>query len=412
MLCSNCKSDLPKEALFCSSCGNRQVLSTITAHPVSLPDSHQLFWRQLQVQEIKHQEALTQFRDELHKQNYRVNELTHKLHTLEQQQSQEDATEGPDLVKLSTRAKIIITLFLLSLGGGLIWLLVELYRNFFTHRSEDLLLGSATLTILGTLYLAYDLLGRRRGFLQWLTLFTSYWLIGVLIFEPIFLLATYVVLLLNASQPQEGLKTILGLTLFAGLISACTSMLIGIPNSIPGRQGFSWRGVVTGGLLWWLLCTLTIIFILLIYRTFQTRYADLFPTPVLIIGGAIIGGFRYHLAGPVEPVDSKVSLFSKKGCLTGMVAGVGMMLSLYFYFLSVQIILSIPLTVSNAVTIPLIISGASVLIGGIAGTFARYIYWRAINLRKNVLGAFGLFLIFLAIILQTIDPLLHIYQGQ
>ena len=102
----------------------------------------------------------------------------------------------------------------------------------------------------GTLFLAYDLLGRENGPLRWFTLVLTCGIISALIFVPVAMLNE---LLFNPEGPN--LSDILPFLLVGGLMGFYTVILVELPSSASRPPLFSWKGGLLGlalALLFWL----------------------------------------------------------------------------------------------------------------------------------------------------------------
>jgi len=102
----------------------------------------------------------------------------------------------------------------------------------------------------GTLFLAYDLLGRENGPLRWFTLVLTCGIVSALIFVPVAMLDE---LLFN----PEGLDLshLLPFILVGGLMGFYTVILVELPLSASRPPIFSWKGGLLGlalALLFWL----------------------------------------------------------------------------------------------------------------------------------------------------------------
>src|SRR5436305_56121 len=102
----------------------------------------------------------------------------------------------------------------------------------------------------GTLFLAYDLLGRENGPLRWFTLVLTCGIVSALIFLPLALLNQ---LLFDPEGPN--LSYILPFLLAGGLMGFYTVILVELPPSASRPPLFSWKGGLHGlalALLFWL----------------------------------------------------------------------------------------------------------------------------------------------------------------
>src|SRR5438045_4315667 len=106
----------------------------------------------------------------------------------------------------------------------------------------------------GTLFLAYDLLGRDNRPLRWFTLVLTCGIVSALIFVPLALLNQ---LLFNPEGPN--LSYILPFLLVGGLMGFYTVILVELPPSASKPPLFSWKGGLLGlelALLFWLVVIL------------------------------------------------------------------------------------------------------------------------------------------------------------
>ena len=80
------------------------------------------------------------------------------------------------------------------------------------------------LVAIGTLFLAYDLLGRENGPLRWFTLVITCGMVSALIFVP-------VVTVIDLLQGSFDLSSLLSLILVGGLMGFYTVILVELPPS-------------------------------------------------------------------------------------------------------------------------------------------------------------------------------------
>src|SRR5437763_6320200 len=103
----------------------------------------------------------------------------------------------------------------------------------------------------GTLFLAYDLLGRENGPLRWFTLVLTCGIVSALVFVPLALLNQ---LLFDREGPT--LSYILPFLLVGGLMGFYTVSLVELPSSASRPPLFSWKRGLHGlalALLFWLM---------------------------------------------------------------------------------------------------------------------------------------------------------------
>ncbi len=115
---------------------------------------------------------------------------------------------------------------------------------------QSFTLISVLLGTTGTLFLAYDLLGRENGPLRWFTLVLTCGIVSALVFVPLALLNQ---LLFDREGPT--LSYILPFLLVGGLMGFYTVILVELPPSASKPPLFSWKGGLLGlalALLFWL----------------------------------------------------------------------------------------------------------------------------------------------------------------
>jgi hypothetical protein len=107
------------------------------------------------------------------------------------------------------------------------------------------------LATMGTLFLAYDLLGRENGPLRWFTLLLTCGLVSALVFVPVAIIEAF---LLGGLKGGFNLFIILPLILFGGLLGFYTVILVVLSTSDTRPPFFSWKGGLLGlamALLFW-----------------------------------------------------------------------------------------------------------------------------------------------------------------
>jgi hypothetical protein len=119
---------------------------------------------------------------------------------------------------------------------------------------ESFTLSGVLLATIGTLFLAYDLLGRENGPLRWFTLVLTGGLVSTLVFFPVALLDSF---LLGGFEGGLNvfLSIILPLILIGGLMGIYTVILVDFSPSESNPPVFSWKGGLLGlalALLFWL----------------------------------------------------------------------------------------------------------------------------------------------------------------
>src|SRR5205809_1329716 len=120
---------------------------------------------------------------------------------------------------------------------------------------DSFTIASVLLAVIGTLYLAYDLLGRQHGPLQWLTLVITCGLVSALVLG---LVGTIITLL---SQHSFNLPFTLQALVIGGLMGVFTVSLVDLPKSKAKPPIVSGKGGAIG-LALGLLFFFTVYFIL------------------------------------------------------------------------------------------------------------------------------------------------------
>src|SRR5437762_11715959 len=102
---------------------------------------------------------------------------------------------------------------------------------------DGFIIMSVVLAIVGTLFLAYDLLGRENGPLRWFTLVMTCGLVSALIFVPVSMVDSFLL-----SHQWVNLAHTLPLTLAGGFMGFYTVILVELPPSTIKPPIFSWKG--------------------------------------------------------------------------------------------------------------------------------------------------------------------------
>jgi hypothetical protein len=327
---------------------------------------------------------------------------------------------------------------------------------------DSIIVASVLLAIVGTLYLAYDLLGRQHGPLKWLTLIITCGLVNALVLAFVGtllyllishsfnfkvtlqtlviggLMGVFTVVLVDfpKSQAKPGIVSrkgsAIGLTLgllffFAALFAGndvhtalnvraaltmgvtCAALAILWPYLTwvpsPSRpQAFSRKGFVMGvllGLLFWSA------FFFLTSKNMVTSV--LASIPLAFVCGGLIGLWRFiHW----ETSTPQHHIFSRKGFVIGFVIG---FIPWLMFELIQQDFTGVSITGPRNVLLLLvtlliivIVVGVLSLASAVAGSISRYILWRADKLPLRFLGAIGLVLILLGFCLQAVPPVIEL----
>ncbi len=249
-------------------------------------------------------------------------------------------------------------------------------------------LSGVLLATLGTIFLAYDLLGRENGPLRWFTLVLTCGIVSTLIFVPV---ATFVQLLFSPAGLE--LSLILPFIRGGGLMGFYTVILVELPPSDTKPPLFSWKGGLLGLaliLLFWLLgvlagppyalSALTLgLACALLTSTWQRLTWDPVQAGAMpLASGQAVAGEEPSASTPTKAATGQFvarkltyprpHVFSRKWFLLGLLFGLIMWYAVFF-FANNQVIASLLASVSLA-----LISGI------ICGS------WRFISRKGLVLG--------------------------
>jgi hypothetical protein len=235
-------------------------------------------------------------------------------------------------------------------------------------------LSGVLLATLGTIFLAYDLLGRENGPLRWFTLVMTCGIVSALIFVPV---VTFVDLLTNSVD----VAFILTYILAGGLMGFYTVILVELPLSDTRPPLFSWKGGLIGlalVLLFWLLGVLAGPQYALPALTLGLACALLTSTWQRLTWDPAQAGEELSASTPTspgteqlvarKPAHPRPHVFSRKGFLFGLLLVFIMWFAVFF-------------TVYKDVIASLFASLSLALISGIiCGS------WRFISRKRLVLG--------------------------
>ena len=323
---------------------------------------------------------------------------------------------------------------------------------------DSILLIGVLMVIVGALYLAYDLLGRQHGPLQWLTLLITCGLISTLVlgvvaptirfffvysFDLAFtfqamliggVMGVFTATLIDFPRAQakpslvswRGSSIGLGLGLLLFFVtyfllgsSLMSSLVMGLTcatlaslwpyliwnPSASKPQVFSRKGLGMGlllGLLFW--------FVFFFIASRDVVVALLASVPFALLCGALISLWRFiHW----EVSSPQPQVFSRKGWLVGFVIG-------YIPWLTYQLagnyaaFLDVSGPVAGLQLLWEVVQNLVFIVGGFAlgnaaaGSISRYMLWKADRLPMRTLGVVGLMLILLATSLQAVPAVIDL----
>ena len=293
-------------------------------------------------------------------------------------------------------------------------------------------IASVLLAIIGTLFLAYDLLGRENGPLRWFTLVITCGLVSAV------LLGTISTIIFKILKNAINLNFILQFLVLGALMGFFTVILIELPPSKTRPPIFSRIGTFIGlalGLLFVLVVKIlggpleaalaigvpcTIIVSVWQRITWEPSQAVSNPRGVW----QFVAWEELSLSNPNpmgswkfvdwEPPHPKPHLFSRKGFWNGFVAGFVIWFVLLVEMNDLLQRYSGPGAGFEAMltlSVFILFAGALALATAVAGSIAQYTLWRANSLPHRILGAFGLVLLLLALVLQGVQPMIDITNG-
>jgi hypothetical protein len=326
---------------------------------------------------------------------------------------------------------------------------------------DSFTIASVLFAVVGTLYLAYDLLGRQHGPLQWLTLLMTCGLVSALV------LGFCVTIISLLSHHPFSLSMTLQALVLGGLMGVFTVVLVDLPKSqaqprMVSPQGsaiglglgllffftflflnpshvvhvalkmagtcfafaslwpsltwdpspcrpsiFSRKGFVIGLLLGLLFCS--VIFFLI---TKDMVISVFISVPLALAFGGLLSLWRFIHWEAAKPQHQ---IFSRKGFQVGFV--IGFIPWLMFELTQLDYPTSSQLHVSSLVDgllvmlemlLPVIAAGALALASAAAGSISQYILWKANRLPLRTLGALGLMLLLLSFGFQAVPAVMDL----
>src|SRR5213082_2962203 len=223
---------------------------------------------------------------------------------------------------------------------------------------DSILIIGVLMVIVGALYLAYDLLGRQHGPLQWLTLLITCGLISTLVLGVVAPIIRFFFLY------RFDLAFTFQAMLIGGVMGVFTATLMDFPPAQARPSLMSWRGSGIGlglGLL-------------LFFVTFLLLSSSLMSSLVMGLTCAALASLWPYLIW--NPSPSKPRVFSRKGL------GIGLLLGLVFWFVFFFI-------ASRDVVVALLVSVPFALVCGALVGLWRFIHWEASSPHPRVFSRKG-----------------------
>ena len=224
---------------------------------------------------------------------------------------------------------------------------------------DSILIIGVLMVIVGALYLAYDLLGRQHGPLQWLTLLITCGLISTLVLGVVApTIRFFFVYSFDLAFTFQAM-------LIGGVMGVFTATLIDFPRAQARPSLVSWRGIGIGlglGLL-------------LFFVTFFLLGSSLMSSLVMGLTWATLASLWPSLIW--NPSASKPQVFSRKGL------GIGLLLGLLFWFVFFFM-------ASRDVVVALLASVPFALLCGALISLWRFIHWEVSSPQPQVFSRKGL----------------------
>lgn len=394
MYCPSCGNSLAEGATTCNDCEGTLILAKphslhigevpITPEGASVAHASFLYEQLLQTltdYQAQHEEELVKLRGEI---EGKIQSLTPK-----------PKVEMTHRLKLNVSDATIVILSFAAAGlTGFIWFIYKLVNFKREIRFDNITVLATTLTVIGSLYLAYDLLGRQRGPLRWVSLFVTSGLIGAIVLEPVALSVAV------ASQGDGQIIHAFQILLIGILLGSFSGILFAIPENPRHPKIFSGKASIIGGLLgiaFW-----SILLRIFIVPTGADQYLQilLLATLLGVPSGMMLGGFHHFFRGNYRP--GKPPVFSWRSSLKAL----GIILVIW----GVMALLVLTGSSQEQTTI---YQGTLVVLfmalsGSIPSGFAPYIFWWLNHFPDRVLGATGFVLTLIGATLPVIQPIVNI----
>lgn len=274
-------------------------------------------------------------------------------------------------------------------------IIAEFIRYEHQHYQDILDISDVGIGVLGTLYLGYDLLGRQDGPLRWLTHLITCAIIGMICLLPL--------VLLYLSFYQDGLSA-LQLLLMGGLLGAFSGLSTSIANDTGDATQkrkpriFSVGAFFKGILLGFLFLVLFLDIILI----GQSNTLSIFIGMILI---ALIIAPIFGLFSAFWPfISYKLSSVERKQHTVSwsrFVIGFLIAFLLCFLFIEFFVITTHDITTSEAAIMAAVVAFVTAIV---IGSSRAILSW-ANKLPDHFLGAFGLSLLLISLLLQSEKPL-------
>lgn len=293
-------------------------------------------------------------------------------------------------------------------------------------------IASVLLAITGTLFLAYDLLGRENGPLRWFMLVITCGMVSG------FILGTIGTLLQRVFNNGIDLIWTLRFLVLGGIMGFLTVILVELPPPKTRPPIFSRKGSLIGIALG-LMFALVILYILggppevalalgvpcaIMVSIWQRTTWE--PSQAVSNPRGIWQFVAWEEPSPSNPnprgtwryinweaPHPRPHLFSRKGFWNGFVAGFVIWLIFLVWINEFLQRFSEPGAGFEAMltlSVFILAAGALALATAAAGSIAQYTLWRANGLPHRILGVFGLVPLLFAPVLQGVQPMIDIFN--
>jgi len=278
------------------------------------------------------------------------------------------------------------------------------------HMIQFVNLLGLMLGVLGTLFLTYDLLGRRNGPLRWFLRVVVPSLVGLFVSG---LLLLGVNMGLTAAGQALPVGRLVYWAITGVVIGAFNGFFVDSPE-IPAQRrfAFSVKDAFVGALV-----TFTLYAIASAFDTMGNYITRVFPYGLYVaLAGWLVAGFWRRLNRNRSDTGVRPSWFSWKGFLIGAFAG----WVLLVLFLVPDLIIfalnpppgvlpdSTPARIALFVVFGVFLVLIALILGGPAGAvvggFSRYMFWWANSLPERGMQIIGVTLILVAFVAQTVEP--------
>lgn len=392
MNCKNCGIPLAEGSETCANCEAPLTLAKSplrsiatapqtpgTASAVHFHSVHAQIWQALADYQLKQQGELARLRAELET----------KLKSIEAPKPNPESEVRKWYHKLLNNPDTLAILLLAAVGlAGFIWFISELVNYDLAIRFDEIAVLATQLAVIGSFYLAYELLGRQHGPLRWISIFITSGLIGGAFLEPVAL----------GVMIGGHMGYALQILLVGVVLGAFSGVLFAIPEDPRHPQIFSGQGAIVGmllGILFWCL------FLLLFVRVQGVTDALLYLLIVILLGvpmGTLLGGFHHFMRGNYRP--GRPPIFSWRSSLKAfalILALCGLMLLLTLHSPQAS-----PLFKSTLIVAFVALSAA------IPSGFSSYVFWWLNHLPGRVLGVVGFVLTLIGAVLPVLQPIFNI----